>query len=156
MKENKFTKILPLIVAFVGVIGAILFVRVILAGEDNIKTDALVQASVVDPIVTFSTILLYIAVIVTVVLSLLSLVKNPAALKKTLLGLLVLGAFFAIAYILGDSEVVIGASGEVIKGGEAGAATNKWASTGIWYSLILGGIGLVFFIWDMLKGLVKS
>lgn len=156
MKENKLTKLLPLIVAIIGVVGAILFVRVLLAGEENIETDPLIQASVVNPIVSFSTFLLYIAVAVTVVLSLWSLIKNPAALKKTLLGLLVLGAFFAVAYILGDSNVVLGAGGEVIEGGEAGAATNKWASTGIWYSVILGAIGLAFFVWDMLKGLVKS
>lgn len=155
MKGNKIGKFLPLLVAVIAVIGAILFARVIMESEEAIKTDEAIQASVVDPLVSFSTFLLYIAVGVTVVLSLWSLIKNPAALKKTFLGLVVLGVLLLVSYFTASDAAVYDAQGIMLKEGQAGA-TSKWVGTGITYSLILGGIGLVFFILDMLKGLVKS
>jgi hypothetical protein len=44
----------------------------------------------------------------------------------------------------------------VLKGGEAGSATNQWVGTGIWYSIALGLVASSFFVYDLLKGLVKS
>lgn len=149
MKGN-LSKILTIVIAVVGVIGAILFIRVMSAGEDQ---EAL--SSSVGSIVFFSQMLLYAAIGITVVLSLMSMFKNPAALKKTLLGIGVLAVLLVISYFLGDDNVVTDAQGEVLLYGEAGASSNKWTSTGIWYSLILGAIGTVFFVTDLVKGLIK-
>ncbi|TYQ00113.1 hypothetical protein C7447_101722 [Tenacibaculum adriaticum] len=155
MKGNKLAKFLPLIVALVSVIGAVLFVRVFMAGEDSIKTDPAVQASVVNPLITFSMWLLYAAIAITLVLAILSLIKNPAALKKTLLGLAVLGVLLLVSYFLSSDAAVYDVQGVLLKDGQAGA-TSKWVGTGIIYSLILGGIGLFFFVIDLVKGLIKS
>lgn len=155
MKGNKTTKFLPLIVAAIGVIGAILFVRVFMAGEEAIKTDPAVQASVVNPLVSFSTWLLYLAVGITLLMAVWSLIKNPAALKKALLGLAVLGVLLAVSYFLSSDAAVYDGQGTMLPDGQAGS-TSKWVGTGIIYSLILGAIGSVFFVWDLLKGLVKS
>ena len=44
----------------------------------------------------------------------------------------------------------------VLMAGEEGSSINRLVGTGIWYSVILGLIGLGFFIYDLVKGLIKS
>ena len=93
----------------------------------------------------------------TIVLSLWSIFRNPENLKKTLAVLGVLAVLLVVAYFLSDTAAVYDANGlKVLEGGEEGSSTNKWVGTGIWYSVILGGIASLFFVWDLLKGLVKS
>ena len=156
MKDDKLSKYLSILIAVIAVIGGVFFIRVFMAGE-AVETDVEIQNSVVSPLVTFSQYLLYGAIIVTVIASLLGMVKNPENLKKTILGLVVLGVLLTIAYFTADSNAVLDAQGLVIKdGGEAGTSVNKWVGTGIWFSIILGAIGTGFFVIDLLKGLVKS
>lgn len=154
--KNNLSKILNIFIALVAAIGAILFIRIFLVDEELIKTDADIQQSVISPIITFSTALLYIAIGVTVFLSLWSLVKNPDSLKKTALGIAVLGVLLMLAYFTGDSLEVTDPQGKVLLGGEEGSTTNQWTSTGIWYSMFLGLIAGAFFVLDLVKGLIKS
>ncbi len=156
MKDNKLGKYLNIFVALVAVVAAYFFIRVFMADEEVIKTDADVQNAVVSPLVYFSTILLYLAIGVTILLSLWSMIKNPENLKKTLLGLGVLAVILVVSYVAADSDVVTDAQGVILKGGEAGATSNKWAGTGIWFSIALGVIGTAFFVIDLVKGLIKS
>jgi hypothetical protein len=156
MKDNKFSKIITYIVTAIAVVGIILLVRVLMAGEDAVENDVAVQNSVVSPLVSFSQYLLYGVVIVTLVLSLLGLFKNPENLKKTLLGVAALGVLFVVAYFMADSNVVIDNAGGILEGGEAGSSINQFTGAGIWFSIILGGIGLAFFVVDLVKGLIKS
>ena len=156
MKDNKFSKIITYIVTAIAVVGIILLVRVLIAGEDAVENDVAVQNSVVSPLVSFSQYLLYGVVIVTLVLSLVGLFKNPENLKKTLLGLAALGVLFVVAYFMADSDVVIDNANNILEGGEAGSSINQFTGAGIWFSIILGGIGLFFFVYDLVKGLIKS
>ena len=154
MKSNK---ILNILIAVVAIIGGILFIRIFMEDTEAIETDVEVANSVVSPLIYYSTWLFLAGVIITVVLSLVSLVRNPENLKKTLGGLAVLAVLLVIAYFLSDSNAVYDANGiGVLPGGEEGSSTNHWVGTGIWYSVILGVIAGGFFIWDLLKGLVKS
>lgn len=154
MKSNK---ILSIVITVIAVIGIILFIRVGTEDAEVIENNVDVQNSLVSPLISFSTWLFYATVAIAVVLSLWSLVKNPENLKKTLGGLGVLAVILAIAYFLSDSAAVYDANGlNILEGGEEGSSTNKWVGTGIWYSVILGGIASLFFVWDLLKGLVKS
>ena len=156
MKDNKFSKIITYIVTAIAVVGIILLVRVLMAGEDAVENDVAVQNSVVSPLVSFSQYLLYGVVIVTLVLSLVGLFKNPENLKKTLLGLAALGVLFVVAYFMADSDVVIDNANNILEGGEAGSSINQFTGAGIWFSIILGGIGLFFFVYDLVKGLIKA
>jgi hypothetical protein len=156
MKDNKFSKIITYIVTAIAVVGIILLVRVLMAGEDAVENDVAVQNSVVSPLVSFSQYLLYGVVIVTLVLSLVGLFKNPDNLKKTLLGVTALGVLFVVAYFIADSDVVIDNANNILEGGEAGSSINQFTGAGIWFSIILGGIGLFFFVVDLVKGLIKS
>jgi hypothetical protein len=154
MKSNK---ILNIVIAGIALIGGVLFIRIFMEDaqdiEDNIND---LQNTVVSPLISFSTWLFYAAVAITIGLSLVSLVRNPDNLKKTLGGLAILGVLLLVAYFLSDSNVVYNAAGEIEAGGEEGSAVNRWVGTGIWYSVILGAIASLFFVWDLVKGLVKS
>ncbi|CAM1365058.1 hypothetical protein [Tenacibaculum xiamenense] len=144
------SKILKIIVAVLSVIGLILFFRV--AGIDKEDTTALSDA--VSPLVTYSVGLLILAVAAAIIASLLGIMKNPAALKKTLLGVAALVVALVISYILASDAAVLDANSSVIA--EAGSDVSKYTSTGIWISLILLVIGGAFFVYDLIKGLIKS
>jgi len=149
--SSKFSKILTIVVAFISLIGALLFVNVFLQESES---EAQVQAVV--PLIEYSAILFYVTVAVTIVLSIVGLVKSPQNLKKTLLGIGVLAVLLIISYSLGDSNVVLDANGNIIEGGEQGSSTNQWVGSLIWLSTILVGIGGVLFVVDLVKGVSKS
>ena len=149
--NSKFSKILTIIVAVISVIGIALFINVSIT--DDVPESV---SGAVGPLIGFSLYLFYAAVLITVVLSIRGLVKNPENLKKTLIGLAAMGVLLVIAYILGDSEAVLDAQGNVLKGGELGSSSNQWVGSLIWYSSILVLIGGIFFVYDLAKGLVKN
>lgn len=154
MKSNK---ILNIVIAAIAIIGAVLFVRVFMEDTVALETDADLQNSVVSPLINFSTFLFYAAVIITVLLSIWTIIKNPENLKKMLMSLAVLGVLLLVAYFMADSNVVYDANGlKVLPGGEEGSAVNQWVGAGIWFSVILGGIASIFFVIDLGKGLIKS
>ena len=149
--NSKFSKILTIIVAVISVIGIALFINVSIT--DDVPESI---SGAVGPLIGFSLYLFYAAVIITVALSIRGLVKNPENLKKTLIGLASMAVLLIIAYILGDSEAVLDAQGNVLKGGELGSSSNQWVGSLIWYSSILVLIGGIFFVYDLAKGLVKN
>ena len=149
--NSKLSKILTIIVAVISVIGIALFINVSIT--DDVPESI---SGAVGPLIGFSLYLFYAAVLITLVLSIRGLVKNPENLKKTLIGLAAMGVLLVIAYILGDSEAVLDAQGNVLKGGELGSSSNQWVGSLIWYSSILVLIGGIFFVYDLAKGLVKN
>ena len=154
MKSNK---ILNILITLIAVVGGILFIGIFMEDAEALKTDVDLGNSVISPLIYYSTWLFYATVIVAIVLSLWSMFRNPENLKKTLASLGVLAVLLVVAYFLSDTAAVYDANGlKVLEGGEEGSSTNKWVGTGIWYSVILGGIASLFFVWDLLKGLVKS
>ena len=155
MKSNK---ILNIVIAAIAIIGAILFIRIFSADDmEAYTTDADLQNGVISPLISFSTILFYATVVITIVLSIWTIIRNPENLKKMLMSLAILGGLLLISYFIADADAVYDANGlKVLPGGEEGSATNKWVGTGIWFSVILGAIASVFFVIDLGKGLIKS
>jgi len=152
---NKFNKILTALTAIIAVIGFYFFIRILMVGDETFKTDAAAQSSVLSPFIQFSLWVLYITIGVTLLFSIINVVKNPDNLKKTLLGLVVLGVILVVSYMFASDAAVTDNLGNILEDGEAGSIS-KWVGTGIIYSLALGGIGLALFLVDILKGLVKS
>jgi len=70
MKDNKISKIITYVITLLALIGIILLVRVLMAGEEAVENDVDVANKVVSPLVYFSQYLLYVAVGITLVLSL--------------------------------------------------------------------------------------
>ena len=101
-------------------------------------------------------IVLIATIAISIFSSVFSLVRKPEQLKKTLLSIGILAVVLLIAYFFKDGTEVLGADGKVLVGGEENSTSNVWSSTGILYSIILGGVGLALFLVDMVKSLVKS
>lgn len=164
MNNKNLSKLLMLLALVISLVGIGFYVWVLVIGDEafqpeesgDVETAQRLQNLVISPFVWYTVILLIGTMVVTVVSSIISMVKKPEALKKTLLSIASLGVILVIAYFLKDGAEVVGADGAVLKGGEENALANIWSSTGIWYSLILGGVGLALFLVDMVKGLVKS
>ncbi len=142
-------KILTLLVALISIIGIGMYINVSVIDEENVEA----ISNAVSPLVGYSFWLFIGVVAVAILASLWGLFKNPAALKKTLLGLLVLGILFVVSYFASSDGQVMGADNNVLA--EQGSVS-KWVGTGITYSIILGAFASVFFVWDILKGIVKS
>ncbi len=153
--NSKVSKILSLISGLIGLIAIYFLVRIIMEGDDAVKESLDLQNSLVSPFVSFAKVILIITTVIAVVFSLWNLVRQPKLLKKTLISLAGLGVLLLISYMMASDAAVTNVSGNIIKDGEAGS-TSKWVSTGIWYSMILGGIGLAFFLWDFVKSLVST
>jgi succinate dehydrogenase hydrophobic anchor subunit len=153
MKSNR---ILNILIAAIALIGGVLFIRVLMEDSQGIVESVDLQNNLVSPLISFSFWLCIAAVVITIGLAMWSLIRNPENLKKTLGGLGVLAILLAIAYFLSDSNVIYDAAGKIQPGGEEGSSVNHWVGAGIWYSIILGGVAGIFFIWDLVKGLIKS
>ena len=153
--NSKVSKILSLVSGLIGLIAIYFLVRIIMEGDDAVKESLDLQNSLVSPFVQFAKVILIITTVIAVVFSLWNLVRQPKLLKKTLVSLAALAVLLLISYMMASDEATTNMSGNIIKDGEAGS-TSKWVSTGIWYSMILGAIGLGFFLWDFVKSLASK
>ena len=123
-------KVLTLLVAAISLIGIALFVNVVIIDPDNKEA----VSDAVSPLVSYSYYLLIGIVIVAIVISLLSMFKNPAALKKTALGIAALAVLFVVSYMLSSNGQVIGADGgELVAEG----SISKWVGTGLYAFYIM-------------------
>ncbi|MCB0458769.1 MAG: hypothetical protein R2821_02110 [Flavobacteriaceae bacterium] len=143
------SKILTIVTAILGVIGIFFFVRVLMAGDDTAAIDGAASG-----FVNYGYYLLIIAVIIAVLMSVLNLIRNPKALKKSLAGVLILGVLLAISYFTASGDAVTDALGNVIKDGEAGEVS-KWISALITFTFILGTITLIAIVGGFVKSLIK-
>ena len=154
MNNRKLSKLLTIGTGIIGLIGFYYFIRIVMVGDESIENDVELQGSILGPFINFATYLLIGISVLAVIFSLLNLFKNPQVLKRSLLGVAVLTVLLVIAYTMASGEAVTDVLGKVLENGEAGSVS-KWVSTLINYSFILGAIGLVFFLLDFFKSLVK-
>ena len=146
MKSNLFLKILVAVIFVLAIVGMVMVAN---GGEDTSPE----MASAAGFVVTLALVLLVAAAALAVIVSLFTMLKNPAALKKTLIGLGIFGLLFAVSYFASSGDAVAGANNESLL--EAGS-TSKWSGSGLIFSYILLAIGSVFFVVDLLKSLIKS
>jgi len=153
--ENKFNKIAKIAAGVLGLIGVIMLVRVMTVDGEALATDLDVQSSVLDPFVSFTIMMLYLTAAIAVVFSIVNLVKHPAALKKAIISLVVLGVLFGISYAMANDTEITGPNGVYIEGGEAGS-TPKMVGTLIKYTYILGIIGLATVVWGSFRAMMSN
>ena len=153
--NSQLSKIISVVSGIIGLVAVYFLVRIVMAGDESIIASPDLQASYVSPYIAFAKWILIITAVLAVVFSLWNLIKHPKMLVKTLVSIGALAVLLIIAYMLADGGAVTDMTGKVLPDGEAGPVS-KWVSTGIWYSVILGGIGLLFFVWDFIKSLVKG
>jgi uncharacterized membrane protein len=151
--NTNIAKILKVLVGLIAAIAAYFFYMIVSTGDDEIVSGQ-GTLGIVGPLVSFSIVLLILVTAVAVLFSLLSLFKKPEALKKTLFGLVALGAVLGLSYGLAPDGAVTDITGEVLEGGEAGS-NSKWVSTGIWYTVLLGAGAVISILVGGLKSIVK-
>lgn len=149
----KFSKILKGLVALIAIIAAYFFIRIVSTGDDAI-VEGQGTLGIVGPLVSFSIALLIVVASVAVIFSILSLLKKPEALKKSLIGIAALAVLLAISYGISPDAAVTDVTGQVLEGGEAGSPS-RWVSTGIWYTVLLGVGAIVAIVLGGVKSIVK-
>ena len=154
--NNNILKILKVVVALIAAVAAYFFIRIISTGDEAIVATLADGTSlgIVGPFVSFTQWLLIIIAALTVLFSIVGLLKKPEALKKTLLGLVVLGVLLGVAYGLAADDAVTDVTGQVLEGGNAGSES-KWVSTGIWYTVLLGAGAVVAIVLGGVKSILK-
>ncbi|SDX70944.1 hypothetical protein SAMN05444411_108100 [Lutibacter oricola] len=155
--SKKFSKILTLVAGLIGLIGFYFFIRIMMEGDEAIEAmlaDDTIKDSIVSPFITFAKFTLIATALLAVVFSIVNMIKNPQGLKTTLIGVAAFGVILAIAYMTASDAAVLDVSGRVLENGEAGSVS-KWVSTGINFSALLGGVGLLFFLIDFGRSFVK-
>lgn len=149
----KNTRILNILVAIVMVFGLILWIRTGMADEDGLKTNADLQASILNPFSYLTFFLMVVSTGAAVIFSMMNIVKHPDALKRSLMGLAAMAIILVVAYLVSSgSGIVMDITG---KEELASATVSRWVSTGIWYSVFLGGIGMLSFVVDFAKSFAK-
>lgn len=130
-------KILKYLALAIGVISAILLVRVLMAGDDAITDSADVQASVVDPFLWISYIILGLVIALVLIYVLKGLFKGN--IKKTLLSV---GAFLLIvvlAYVMAGDEIIYDRNDVA----QVSASGSKWVGAGLITFYILGALAIL-------------
>ena len=142
-------KILKYVALGLGVIGMILLARVIFAGNDAIKASADVQASVVDPYIFIS----YVVLAIVLVLVLIYVLKGIFAgnIKKTLMAIGAFLAVFVIAYVLSNGVETPMKDGKILS--ESGS---KLVGTGLRMFYILTIIAIGAMAWTGVKKLTNK
>lgn len=150
--NSKLYNIVKIVVAGLALIGIILFVRVAMSGDD-VET----VSNNTHPLITFSMILVGLAVIITVFFSIIGIFRTPGALKQTLISLGALGGLFFLAYVLASNAEVTDTYGQALKNGVgAEGAIPKKVGAMIKYTYILGAIALATIVWGSLKGMFSK
>ncbi len=153
---SKVSKIVTILTAIAGLIGVILYGRLISAGDDAIVAEyATKGTSVADAYISYGQILLIITAVIAILYSLWSLLKNPAALKKAIIALVALGILLAISYALANDGATVDRLGNIIKDGQAGSIS-KWVSTLMNFSGVLFLVGLATVLWGGLKSVTSK
>ena len=142
-------KILKYLAIVIGVVGLILWGRVLMAGDDSIETSADVQASVVTPF-------LYVAYFVFAVIILLVLffvIKGlfRGNIKNTLISVGAFAAIVIVAYLLADGQAVYDRDG-IMAVSESGS---RWVGAGLYTFYMLAVIAVGIMIVSGIKKLIK-
>lgn len=141
-------KILKYLALVIGVIGLILWARVLMAGDDAIESSADVQASVVTPFLYVA----YLVFAIIVLLVLFFVIKGlfSGDIKRTLIAI---GAFLlvvVVAYLLTD-----GTETQLSDGTMLSANANHWVGAGLVTFYILAGIAILLMVVSGVRKLIK-
>lgn len=157
---NNITKYLKYISMVIGILGFIYYIRILMVGSidsDKLEigdTDSVERmeslSGIVGGFMDVTLWILVILIIIVLIFTVINLLKNPVALKKAIIAIVVLGILFAVSYMIADSGKVV-TKAETIEAG----STSKLIEGGIWFSIILGAIAFVGFIFDSVKNLIK-
>ena len=146
-----FHKIVKIVTAILGVLGIVFLFMVIGSGDEEVKAAAAMgDYSAVSPLITLSQVILGIAVIATLIFSLLGLFSDKEKLKKAVFSIVGLLVVLGVAYATSEGVETPMKDGEVLS-----AAGSRLVGTGIrmFYFLAIIAIGSMLFA--SVKKLIK-
>ena len=130
-------KILKYLAIAFGVIAAVLLARVLMAGDDSITGSADVQASVVDPFLWVSYIVLGIVIALVLFYVFKGLFKGD--IKKTLLSVGLFLVIIVLSYVLAGDEIIYDRNDVPV----ISASGSKWVGAGLIAFYILGAFAIL-------------
>jgi Na+/proline symporter len=147
-----FQNIIKIVSGLLGVLGVIFLLRIMSLGDDQVKMDASMgDYSSVSPLITLALAILSIAIIVTVVFSVITLASDPKKLKKALIASGLFLLVIAIAYGISEGVETPMKDGEVLS-----ANGSRLVGTGIvsFYMLTIIAFGSMMF--SAIKKIIKK
>lgn len=142
-------KIINIVKIVFGVLGAILFVRILNAGDDAIEADAALQTSVLAPYMTVSYIILGITILAVLVFSVKALFTGNV--KKTL------GSLGAFVLIIVVSFLVSSGTETALRDGDVLSANgSRWVSAGLTAFYILAVLAVAAMLLSSVKKIITK
>ena len=138
-----FQKIVKIVAGLLGVLGVVFLLRIIAAGDEDIKMAASMgDYGTVSPLISIAQLILVVSVAATVIFSLVTLFGDTEKLKKALISVGFLVVVVGLAYALSTGVETPLKDGEVLSASRA-----RWVETGIrvFYSLAAIAIGAMAF-----------
>ena len=141
-------KILKYLALVIGVVGLILLARIIMAGDDSISNSASTQASVLDPFMWLS----YLVLLVVIVLVGFFVIKGlfRGNIKNTLIAVGSFVLIVVIAYLVTDGTETTLKDGEVLS-----ASASHWVGAGLVTFYILAAIAVGAMVLSGIRKLIK-
>jgi len=135
-----------------GVLGVIFLLRIMGLGDDQIKMDASIgDFSSVTPLISLALMILSIAIVVTLIFSIMNLASDPKKLKKAMIASSLFLLVIAIGYGLSEGNETPMKDGKVLS-----ASGSRWVGTGIvsFYMLTVIAFGSMMF--SSIKKIIKK
>lgn len=141
-------KVLKYLALVIGVIGLILLGRIIAAGDDAIKASADLQASMLDPYMWISYIILAVVIAMVLIFVIAGLFRGN--IKNTLIAI---GSFVVIVIIAYAASN--GTAQELKDGTMLSASGDHWVGAGLITFYILAGIAILAMVFSGIRKLAK-
>lgn len=146
-----FHKIVKIVTGILGVLGIVFLFMVIGSGDEEVKAAAAMgDYSKISPLITLSQVILGIAIIATLVFSLLGLFSDKEKLKKALFSIVGLLVVLGVAYATSEGVETPMKDGEVLS-----AAGSRLVGTGIRMFYFLAVIAIGSMLFASVKKLIK-
>ena len=148
----KLQNIVKIISALLGVLGGIFLLRILGAGDDDIKLAASMgDYGVVSPLVELAKVILYLTIGITLVFTIKGLFSDKEKLKKAGLSIGFFAVVLVVSYVLSDGVETPMKDGEFLS-----ANGSKWVGTGILMFYILAIIAIGLMLASGLKRIIKK
>ena len=148
----KLQNIVKIISALLGVLGGIFLLRILGAGDDDIKLAASMgDYGVVSPLVELAKVILYLTIGITLVFTIKGLFSDKEKLKKAGLSIGFFAVLLVVSYVLSDGVETPMKDGEFLS-----INGSKWVGTGIRMFYILAIIAIGLMLASGLKRIIKK
>ena len=144
--------IIKIVSGLLGVLGALLLIRIMSLGDDQIKMDASMgDYSSISPLINLALFILSIAVVVTVVFSIITLASDPKKLKKSVIASVLFLLVIAISFSVSEGVETPMKDDKILS-----AAGSRLVGTGIVSFYILTVIAFGSMMFSSIKKIIKK